>query len=170
MSIGPASGLKLRAAHADDVPALCEIANDPGYRWGTLRLPYQGLEETRQWFARLTVDDRLLVAEIDGRVVGNGGLHRQTGRRHHAAVIGLGVRDEARRRGIGTALMAALIDLADNWLDIRRLELTVYFDNVHAIALYERFGFVREGTQRADSYRDGRYVDALSMARLRGLP
>ena len=60
--------------------------------------------------------------------------------------------------------------MADNWLDIRRLDLTVYTDNDRAIALYERFGFAREGTLRADSYRDGRYVDVLLMARLRGLP
>ncbi len=166
----PPTGLKLRAACADDVPALCEIANDPGYRWGTLRLPYQGLEETRLWFAGLTANDSLLVAELDGQLVGNGGLHRRTGRRHHSAMLGLGLRDAFQGRGIGNALMSALVDMADNWLDIRRLDLTVYTDNDRAIALYERFGFVREGMLRADSYRGGRYADVLLMARLRGLP
>jgi putative acetyltransferase len=166
----PPTGLKLRAACADDVPALCEIANEPGYRWGILRLPYQSVEETRTWFAGLTANDRLIVAELDGQVVGNGGLHRRTGRRHHSAMIGLGLRDAFQGRGIGAALLATLVDMADNWLDIRRLDLTVYIDNERAIALYERLGFVREGTLRADSYRDGRYVDVLVMARLRGLP
>jgi L-phenylalanine/L-methionine N-acetyltransferase len=166
----PPVGLKLRAASADDMPALCEIANDPGYRRGTLRLPYHSIEETRRWFAALTPDDRLIVAELDGQLVGNGGLHRRTGRRHHSAMLGLGLRDAFHGRGIGTALLSALIDVADNWLDIRRLDLTVYVDNTRAIALYERFGFVREGTLRADSFREGRYVDCLLMARLRGLP
>jgi putative acetyltransferase len=164
------SGLRLRAATGDDVPALCEIANEAGYRYGTLRLPYQSIEQTRQWLARLTANDLLLVAELDGEVVGNGGLHRQTGRRQHAALIGLGVRDAFQRRGIGAAILTALIDTADEWLDLKRLEITVYADNAPAIALYERFGFVREGVLRAYAYRAGRYVDCLMMARLRGLP
>lgn len=167
---GALPGLKLRAAAVEDVAALCEIANEPGYRFGTLRLPYQGLEQTRRWFQGLTANDLLLVAELDGKVIGNGGLHRQSGRRQHVAMLGMGVRDAWQGRGVGSALMAALIDSADNWLDLRRLELMVYSDNARAIALYERFGFAREGLLRAYAYRAGSYADSLIMARLRGLP
>lgn len=163
-------GLIVRAACADDVRALCEMANEPGYRFGTLRPPFQTLETTRRWFDALGTNDLMLVAELDGQVVGSGGLHRQTGRRTHAGLIGMGVRDSWQRRGIGTALLGALVDSADNWLDIRRLELTVYADNVPAIALYERFGFELEGRMRAHSFRAGSYVDTLLMARLRHLP
>ncbi len=168
--MAPPDGLILRAAGMDDVPALCAMANEPGYRHGTLRLPFQSLEETRRWFAGLGAADTLLVAEIAGEVVGSAGLHRQSGRRGHVAMLGLGVRDSWQHRGIGTALLAALIDTADNWLDIRRLELTVYADNAPAIRLYEGFGFVLEGRMRAHSYRAGAYVDTLLMARLRQLP
>ena len=62
------------------------------------------------------------------------------------------------------------MDLADNWLGLRRLELTVFVDNDTAIRLYERSGFVREGVLRAYAFRDGRFVDVLAMARLRGIP
>jgi putative acetyltransferase len=159
--------LVIRATATADVPALCALANDPGYRWGTLRLPYQTVEETARWFSGLTPGDHALVAELDGEVVGNAGLHRQRGRRQHVAVLGMGVRDAVRCRGIGSALLAALIDLADNWLDLRRLELTVFHDNAAAIALYGRNGFVTEGVLRSYAFRDGSYVDALMMARLR---
>lgn len=64
-------------------------------------------------------------------------------------------------------MMAALLDAADNWLDLKRLELTVFADNAAAIALYEKLGFEREGVLRSYAFRDGAYVDVLAMARLR---
>jgi putative acetyltransferase len=63
--------------------------------------------------------------------------------------------------------MAALIDLADNWLGLHRIELTVYVDNAPAIHLYEKIGFVIEGTARDFALRGGVYVDVHTMARLR---
>jgi L-phenylalanine/L-methionine N-acetyltransferase len=66
----------------------------------------------------------------------------------------------------GAALTAALVDAADNWLDLKRLELTVYMDNEPAIRLYQKFGFEVEGTCRGHAFRDGQYVDSFFMARL----
>ena len=60
------------------------------------------------------------------------------------------------------------VGLVDNWLAIRRLELTVYTDNDRAIRLYERFGFEREGIMRAYAFRAGGYADVIAMARVRG--
>jgi putative acetyltransferase len=79
----------------------------------------------------------------------------------------MAVHDAYAGRGAGSALMAALVDHADRWANYRRLELTVYVDNARAIALYERFGFKREGVMPAYAWRDGDYVDALAMGRLR---
>ena len=163
-------GLSLRAAEVGDAAALCALANLPGYRHGTLRLPYQGLAQTRRLLEGLSEADLFLAAELDGQLVASGSLHRQGGRRHHAAALGIGVHDAWTGRGIGTALLAALLETADDWLGLRRIELTVYADNARAIALYERFGFAREGLMRCHSFRAGRYVDTLAMARLRGLP
>jgi len=72
-------------------------------------------------------------------------------------------------QGAGAALMAALLDQADSWLGLKRVELCVFADNVRAISLFERFGFEREGLFRAYAYREGRFVDSLAMARLKGL-
>jgi putative acetyltransferase len=89
------------------------------------------------------------------------------GRQLHVATLGLGVHDAWTGRGIGTALLTALIDSADNWLGIWRLQLVVYVDNAPALRLYRRFGFEVEGTHRAYALRDGQYVDAYAMARIR---
>jgi len=79
----------------------------------------------------------------------------------------MSVRDDWQRRGVGTALMTVAIDIADNWINYRRLELTVYTDNVAALALYRKFGFEIEGTHKDYAFRDGRHVDAFTMARVR---
>ena len=79
----------------------------------------------------------------------------------------MGVHDDHVGQGIGTALLAAIIDAADRWHAIRRLELTVYFDNLAAIRLYRRHGFESEGTLRDYAFKAGRYVDAMAMARIR---
>jgi putative acetyltransferase len=63
--------------------------------------------------------------------------------------------------------MEAALDLADNWLNLTRVELTVYTDNAAGIALYEKFGFEIEGTHRRYAFRNGEYADAYSMARVR---
>ena len=79
----------------------------------------------------------------------------------------MAVRDDWQGKGVGTALVQAAVDLADRWLNLRRLELQVYTDNDAGIRLYKKFGFVIEGTHVDFAFRDGAYVDAYAMARLR---
>jgi putative acetyltransferase len=78
------------------------------------------------------------------------------------------VSDDLQGRGVGTALMRAALDLADNWLNLSRVELTVYTDNEAGVALYEKFGFEVEGTHHRYAFRGGEYTDAHSMARVLG--
>ncbi len=79
----------------------------------------------------------------------------------------MAVRDDWQGKGVGSTLMQAALELADSWLNLTRLELEVYTDNVSAVRLYEKFGFVNEGTLRRYAFRDGVFVDAYMMARLR---
>ena len=114
----PPVGLKLRTASARDASAICSLCNEPGYRWGTLHMLYQSEEAIGRWLTGLTAADHLLVAELDGDVVALGGLHRQAARRSHVGVLGMGVRDTCRQRGVGTGIFGALVDLADNRLGL----------------------------------------------------
>src|SRR4051812_24590000 len=141
----------------------------PGYRFGTLRTPYRTVAATRKFLERLPERDLLVGAFLGERLVGAAGLHRSEGRRSHAALLVVGVADDVGGRGAGPPLAQPLTDPADNGLDTRRIELTVYHDNDTAIRLYERFGFEHEGVHRAASLREGKYVDVVAMARLRGI-
>ena len=160
-------GLSIRALRPDDVEELVALQSLPGYRYGTLRTPYPSVLNVRKHMESASPSAISLVATMDGIMVGNAGMNQLAGRRSHAASIGMGVHDLYQRRGIGRALLGELVAIADEWLDVRRLELTVYTDNAAAITLYESFGFVQEGIHRNFAYRAGSYVDALAMARLR---
>ena len=157
----------VRRAEPGDAEAIHATFLGPRAIAGTLQLPYPSVEAWRKRVTEFAPDDYLLVALIAGEVVGNAGLHAsKSPRRRHVGSIGMAVRDDRQRRGVGTALMHSVIELADRWLNYRRLELTVYADNVAALQLYRKFGFVIEGTSRAYAFRDGHYVDAYMMARL----
>jgi putative acetyltransferase len=69
--------------------------------------------------------------------------------------------------GICSQLMTAVLDLAENWLNLKRVELEVHTDNPAAIGLYQKFGFEIEGTKRFHTFGDGRWTDAYLMARLK---
>jgi putative acetyltransferase len=162
------ANVTVRRAQVGDAEAIHATFALPHAMSGTLQVPYPSLDVWRKRLADMASDDFILVAEVAGEVVGNLGLHpaSRSPRRRHAALIGMSVRDDWQNRGVGTALLAAAVDLAENWLNYTRLELTVYTDNAAALKLYRRFGFALEGTLRAFAFRDGRFIDAHTMARL----
>ena len=140
----------------------------PNVYSGTLQLPYPSPE---YWRRRLTENrDSVytLVGVIDEHIVGSVTVvtFPDRPRRKHVGVIGISVHGDWQGKGVGSALMRAIVDLADNWLNLTRLELEVYADNEAAIRLYERFGFEVEGTLRRHAFRDGEYVDSKAMGRL----
>ncbi|WP_164876006.1 GNAT family N-acetyltransferase [Falsirhodobacter deserti] len=104
------------------------------------------------------------------KIVAYGGLMPRTRRAAHVGEIFLLVHDDYTGRGYGTCILQALLDLADNWLGLRRVELEVNTDNAPAIHLYIRHGFELEGTKRGDALRDGVLIDTHIMGRLREAP
>jgi|SRR5579859_1116025 len=160
--------VEIRAAEPGDVEAIHQILRCPGVVANTLQLPWRALQYSRERFSLPRPDEYLLVGLVEGRVVGNIGLQIvQTPRRRDVGDLGMSVHDEFQGQGVGSALMAAVLELADNWLGLRRIELTVWSDNARAIHLYEKYGFQHEGTARQYARRAGELVDAHFMARLR---
>ncbi|MBU3746926.1 MAG: GNAT family N-acetyltransferase [Burkholderiaceae bacterium] len=168
------SPLTLRSARPSDAAAVASFMAEPEVFAGLLQLPYptpEGWADRVAGFPAAS-NNLHLVAELDGNVVASAGVFAVGNhvRRRHASALGISVAKEAQGKGVGTALMAALLDYADRWGQILRIELNVFTDNDRAIGLYERFGFVREGLLRKYALRDGQYVDSLMMARLHPNP
>jgi putative acetyltransferase len=162
--------VKIRAFRMSDLDDVLELRTMPKSQRETLQLPFISHDALTKRYESLKPTDHSLVAVLEDtqKVVGNIGLIQATNpRRAHTAHIGMSVHDEYHNQGIGTMLMDAVIDLADNWLNLKRLELEVYVDNEPAIHLYEKYGFETEGTLRNYAFRDGHFVDAYMMARLR---
>jgi L-phenylalanine/L-methionine N-acetyltransferase len=100
----------------------------------------------------------------DGTVVGRLSVGRDPHPAStHVADVGLMVAFDARRQGVGRALLQAAVDWARE-AGVRKLELHVFPWNEAAIALYDAFGFEREGYRKRHYRRGGEFVDAILMA------
>jgi putative acetyltransferase len=165
------SELVIRRAEPSDAEGIALTFRAREASMGTLQNPYPSIAHWTERIARNSPLNYVLVALAGDEIVGHAGLHgNENPRRAHAWYLGMSVRDDWHNRRVGTRLMEALIDLADNWLGALRIELTVYVNNEYALRLYRRFGFEIEGTHRAFSLRDGQYTDTYAMARLHPRP
>lgn len=161
--------ITIRHLEPGDIPEVHALyASEHAYA-DTLQLPFQPVSAWEKKLACTHPGAVCLVAVQGSELVGQLGLEVfQSPRRRHAATFGMGVKASARGRGVGSALVAAAIDVCEQWMNVSRIELEVYTENHAAVELYRKHGFVVEGTCRQYAFRDGRYVDAHLMARLLG--
>jgi RimJ/RimL family protein N-acetyltransferase len=163
------SAFEIREAVPTDAGGLVELARDVGVE------PEGWLITTDEW--RSTADERrylkatrrsphaaVFVAQAAESIVGRLSVARDPHpASFHVADLGLMVAASQRRRGIGRALLEAAVGWARE-AGVTKLELHVFPHNEPALALYEDFGFVKEGYRRGHYRRGGELVDAVLMA------
>jgi RimJ/RimL family protein N-acetyltransferase len=82
--------------------------------------------------------------------------------------LGIGIGDPQHRgKGYGYDASRLALKFAFHEINLHRLQLTVFSYNTHAIALYEKLGFLREGAYREFLHRDGQRYDMLLYGLLR---
>lgn len=161
--------VEIRHYEDGDLAAVAEVFRGQHVVLGTMRLPHASLEQLRK---RLVAEEGTiqLVGLLEGQVVGfcelvtfpNYPRHRHAGELNMIAV-----HEAFQGRGVARVLIGAALDLADNWLNLHRVGLTAWVTNERALALYRRMGFVDEGILKDYVFREGRYVDACVMGRIR---
>ncbi len=124
------------------------------------------VEEERTFLQQsaLAPTNLYLIAESAGEIAGT--LSFSTGKRlriQHAGEFGTTVLRKYWNLGIGSHMLAYLIAWAKQTGTIRKINLRVRVDNLPAIHLYEKYGFVREGRHTREFYLHGQFIDAYIM-------
>ena len=103
-----------------------------------------------------------IVAEVDGRVVGNSEVGRRKGSQSHVGMLGIAVKRGYRGIGIGKELMKTLIEESRK-AGLKVLVLEVFASNTVAKSLYGKMGFKDAGKIPKGIFKKGKYIDLLRM-------
>ena len=159
----------VRRAEPGDAQGLKELGDAVGGEpegWLVTTNGWRNVADERRYLRaiRRYPNAAVYVADLDGDIVGRLSIARdQHPASRHVADLGLMVAQSYRRMGIGRALLQAAVEWGRQ-NEVRKLELHVFPYNEAAIALYEHFGFRREGYRKQHYRRGSDYVDAILMA------
>ncbi|MEO5632857.1 GNAT family protein [Gaiella sp.] len=161
--------ITIRPAEPGDAQALVELASTIGREEGSWLLTteeWRNIADERRYLraVRRHPDAAVFVAVEDGGPIARLSLSRDVHpASRHVADLGIMVAENHRRRGMGRALLDQAVAWAAS-AGVQKLELHVFPWNEPAIALYDAYGFQREGVRRGQYLRNGCPVDAILMA------
>ena len=160
--------MQIRPITADDVEGfhrcLDAVSREREYLGHTQAPP---LDVTRKWLlTSMERGDIRLVADMGSEIIGWCDIETPAREGfNHTGELGMGVRKGYRGQGIGTALLEAALQMAEE-KGLERVELDVFASNKVAISLYKKYGFAVEGRKRKARKLDGAYDDIILMALL----
>ena len=162
----------IRPIKSSDAAALNEMRIMKGVQETISGIFTERLPFAEDYIKSLTQNDHVFIAEADAgsetSTVGFASLSVSDNPLcRHEGLFGIMVRTDWQGRGIGRKLIERIIDLSDNWLNLKRIELVAFADNCEAIRFYESYGFEREALLRANMTRSGSFCDSLVMSRVK---
>ena len=172
LQLGDGRRVYIRPAVPDDACAVLAYLQQVGGESNNLTFGPEGPgltePEERQFLTGVAASDNALVllAHHEEKIVG--ALSFEGGRRpriQHTGELGISVTRSFTGCGIGRTLLEMLIEWAAESGVIRKLNLRVRVDNLDAIRLYERLGWVVEGRVTRDQGIDGVFTDTIFMGR-----
>lgn len=126
------------------------------------------LEEEQVWIQEFFdhPNQLLVVAEVDGKIIGNIDVHAGKRRRlSHVSVFGIGMHPDWRSQGVGKALFDIFMQWIATRPELEKISLRVLGSNTRAINLYKKYGFAEDGRHvRGVKLGEGRYEDDVSMS------
>ncbi|WP_019414207.1 GNAT family N-acetyltransferase [Paenisporosarcina sp. TG20] len=158
--------VNIRAVRIQDASSIHRICIQEAVYPFMVFLPSMRVEAMENRLRNLGPNQFEFIAEHNGDVVGFVSLTQGQGRRSHVGDIFIGVDSEHHKKGIGKSLLTKILDLADNWLLLERIELGVLVTNPGAQALYEKFGFTVEGKKKGSLKANGGFIDEIMMSRI----
>lgn len=151
----------IRRAGLGDVPAILDIYNEAiMHTTATFDLGKRTLEEQTHWFYKYNDTHPLVVAEINGTVMGYCSLSQFRDKEAYKQTVEISVyvHNEARGKGVARKLIEHIIQLAKR-AGHHVIIAGITTGNDISIRLHENFGFVHAGTIREVGYKFGEWQD-----------
>ncbi|MBM6614628.1 GNAT family N-acetyltransferase [Desemzia sp. RIT804] len=165
----------IREAVPQDAEGILKHTSATAIETGFMTMGEEGpgitVEEEEEQLAKLYESDNnvLLVALIDGQIIGTASIHGSSSPKlQHIGEIGIVIAKDFWGFGLGTTMMEELLLWADKNSILKRLELTVQARNKKARHLYEKLGFELEAIMPRGVKDNGEYLDVCLMSRMIG--
>jgi L-amino acid N-acyltransferase len=162
------SMIQIRMAQRKDIPLITKIYNEAILRTtATFDTTPKTLEEQQTWFEDHGAKNPVMVAELDGRVVGWGSLSKWSDRCAYTdtAEISLYIGEEHQGKGIGKNLMKKILEEGDKQ-GLHVVIARITEGNKVSVTLHESIGFFHIGVMKEVGMKFGKRLDVYLMEKV----